>query len=117
MVTPFASGTFPVVISSADRLEILAQDPQLVETLAATTITAGKTMHEEKLDALRNAVLNSVNPRLRLDECLRLQFITFIEQMAPGHLKLMKYFSAPRQWYEGRGMSIPSVTTSKPLAI
>ena len=74
-------------------------------------------MHEEKLDALRNAVLNLVNPRLRLDEDLRLQFISFIEQMVPDHLKLMNYFSAPRQWYEERAMSIPSVTTSKPLAI
>ncbi|KWR73343.1 hypothetical protein RN04_03615 [Arthrobacter sp. W1] len=99
------------------KLENLAQDPELVETVVAATAAAGKTMHEEKLFALRNAVLNSVDPILRPDEDLRLRFIGIIEQMVPDHLRLMKYFSSPRRWYEERQLSIPSITTTRSLAI
>lgn len=98
------------------KLEDLANDPEFIDTVMSATAAAGKTLHAEKLEALKNAVLNSADPELRPGEDLRLRFIGIIEQMVPDHLRLMTYFQSPSEWFQQRPeVSIPSITTNQDL--
>ncbi|MGO2069680.1 hypothetical protein [Glutamicibacter arilaitensis] len=95
------------------KLEDLANDPEFIDTVMSATAAAGKTLHAEKLEALKNAVLNSADPESRPGEDLRLRFIGIVEQMVPDHLRLMNYFQSPKQWFDQRpDISLPTMTTT-----
>lgn len=69
----------------------LAEDESFVTTYINATRLAISEHREEKLVALRNAVLNSALPSSPDDDKLAL-FLSYIDRLTPWHLRLLGYF-------------------------
>jgi hypothetical protein len=73
------------------KLESLADNPAFVTTVLQATQIALRTHQEEKLEALRNAVVNSTTDQ-GLEPDLRAVFLNFVDAFTPTHLRILKYF-------------------------
>lgn len=83
--------------------EDLAENEAFMDAVVTATRAAHATNQEAKLDALRNGVLNTLAPDApSLDEQAR--FFRLIEELTPGHLKMLQFFSDPPRWFEERGL-------------
>ncbi|NTV80893.1 MAG: hypothetical protein HGA24_05660 [Candidatus Aminicenantes bacterium] len=72
---------------------LLKSDQFVTATLHATQ-TALKNHQIEKLEALRNAVLNA-SIGANLDEDLQMVFLRYIDELTPWHLRVLAYFHDP----------------------
>lgn len=98
-------------------LDALATDDVFIDTLIAATNAATNTAHEEKMHALRNAVLSSAQIESRPEEEMSVRFIRLVDEMSLSHLRLMAYFEDPRKWFEDAGnRSLPDISTHLELA-
>lgn len=74
----------------------LAQNDEFISAVFEATQAAMKTAKEEKLEALRSAVLNLALGKLNLDEVLRSSFFTYIDRFTPAHVAVLKLLADPR---------------------
>lgn len=72
----------------------LSESEEFVTAALHASSLALRTHHQEKLEALRNAVLN-VAIQQAPEDALQHMFFQWIESMSPLHLRLLKYFQAP----------------------
>jgi hypothetical protein len=72
------------------RFEDLAQNEQFVSAVLQATQAAVRTHQEEKIEALRNAVLN-VAIGIDLSQDLRAIFLSFIDTFAPSHMRMLRF--------------------------
>lgn len=64
----------------------------------------------EKLNALRNAVLNTaLSPKTDPEEALQHMFLNFVDVLTPWHLKILKFFDDPHDWVEKNKIDITSI--------
>lgn len=95
------------------QFEDIYDEPEFIETLAAATEAARKTAHREKLEALRNAVLNSIDRDVRPEEDLRLRFINNVDQMVPAHMQILKFYDDPQKHFDAKSsIERPSLSTT-----
>jgi len=73
------------------KLESLGENPAFVTTVLQATQIAVRTHQEEKLEALRNAVVNSASDEV-LEEDIRVVFLNLVDTFTPTHLHILKYF-------------------------
>jgi hypothetical protein len=73
--------------------ERLAQDEAFQSAFAHATQAAMRTHQQEKLDALRNAVLNVAIGNAPSDD-LQLVFLNFVDSFTPTHLKILTLFDS-----------------------
>ncbi len=79
--------------------EELAEDPAFIDAVVHATRAAQATHQQEKLDALRNAVLNSTLVGAPdVDEQAR--FFRLIDQFTPAQLRMLAYLNDPAGWYQ-----------------
>lgn len=76
----------------------LQQNENFISTLQRSLIIAQTTHSREKLEALKNAVINSVLVET-VDESMKSIFLSLIESLTPWHLSLLNYFNNPRIWF------------------
>jgi hypothetical protein len=93
-------------------IEQLAAKPQFVDAMLQVAM---RNSHEEKLDALRNAVLNSALPTAP-DETRQQIFISFIDSFSVWHLRLLKLLDDPYMWYYDNGKD-PNIGIGGKLAM
>ncbi len=79
------------------RLDALAQDPGFVTTVVQATQVAMRAHQEEKLEALRNAVVNSAIGNAPAQD-RRALFLRFIDDFTPTHLRVLRRFQDPRSF-------------------
>jgi 3-methyladenine DNA glycosylase Tag len=72
----------------------LAENEEFVSTVAETTRLAMATHRAEKLEALRNIVLNAA-VGLTLDEVSHGTFMSLVERFSVLHLRMMQVLNAP----------------------
>jgi hypothetical protein len=99
-----------VVVELGERVaeltpERLAQDDVFVTVVMQTSQIALRNHQVEKLDALRNAVLNSVLSTIEEDEMFI--FLRLIEQLTPVHLRTLKFLDDPEAWMRQHGTHHP----------
>jgi hypothetical protein len=70
-------------------LEGLATNHAFLDTVAHATVTAAWSGSQEKLEALRNAVLNSALPS-DIDADQQAMFLRYIRDFTPSHLRLLR---------------------------
>lgn len=80
-------------------LESLQQNEELITAVMHALQVAMRNHQKEKLDALRNAVLNVASARAP-DEDLQMMFMSFIDTMTPWHLRVIRFFQNPPASYE-----------------
>jgi hypothetical protein len=78
----------------------LSEDEAFITLLLATTRIAMQNHTQEKLDALRNAVLNSACGKTPVEE-IRDAFLGFIERFTLLHIRLLVIFSDGFVWNNG----------------
>lgn len=102
-----ASVVEEVQVRTADLTpEKLAQNDVFVTVAMQATQVALRNHQQDKLDALRNAVLNSALPN-SLEEDEQLIFVRLIDQLTPRHLRVLALLNDPPRWMERSGMANP----------
>ncbi|MER7007496.1 hypothetical protein ABT297_31250 [Dactylosporangium sp. NPDC000555] len=84
-------------------LESLAANDIFVDAVASATQAATRTHQALKIDALRNAVLNSALPGAP-DSDTQLMFLRWIEDYTAAHLQILTLLNNPEAWYDQRGI-------------
>lgn len=79
--------------------ERLANSDVFADAVMTAARTVEKTSQQEKLDALRNAVLNSVMPGAP-DADVRASFFAIIDDFTPSHLRMLRLYDDPRRWLD-----------------
>ncbi|MEE7456454.1 hypothetical protein MPAR168_15355 [Methylorubrum populi] len=72
----------------------LGENEEFVSTIFETTQMAVKTHRTEKLEALRNVVLNAA-AGVQTDDVLRGAFLGYVDRFSSLHLKVLKLLSDP----------------------
>ena len=85
----------------------LAENPLFVDAVVTTTRVIDHTHQEEKIAALRNAVLNSVAPNAP-DADSQAMFLSLVDRYTPTHLRLLTLLNDPVAWFESHGMAPPT---------
>ena len=80
-------------------IENLVEDEVFITTLINATQIAIRSHQKEKLDSLRNAVLNAALPN-SLDDELQLLFLSFLDTFSATHIRLLKFLDTPQSFVE-----------------
>lgn len=93
-----------------DRLtfEDLAGDPVFADAVINASRAAQATHAQEKLDALRNGVLNSTGPGAP-DVDLQARFFRLVEQFTAAHLTMLRFLADPVAWFDQRNLDKPNI--------
>jgi hypothetical protein len=86
--------------------ETLAENPVFVDAVVSATRTIEHTHQEEKIAALRNAVLNSVGrdaPDADTQEIL----LGLIDRLTKSHLRFLTLWNDPAAWFESHDLEPP----------
>ncbi len=89
------------------KIENLTQNEVFISTLLYATQAAMRTHQDEKLAALRNAVINSAI-RPSLDENLQLMFLNLVDRYTRWHLIILQFLNDPRQYGIDHKITFPS---------
>ena len=87
--------------------ENLQENEKFFTTLVHASSTAIRNHEKEKLDALRNAVLNSALPDAPSDTMQQL-FLNLVDSCTSWHIALLKIFQDPEQWALDNSHQFPS---------
>jgi hypothetical protein len=84
------------------RPESLADNEAFISATMHASRAALQTHHQEKLDALKNALLNIAINRAP-DEDQQAIFLAYIETLSTWHIRILKFFEAPLRFARERG--------------
>jgi hypothetical protein len=79
----------------------LADEEVFFDAVMRATRIADQTSREEKIEALRNAVINSVAPGAPDADRQQLYF-DLIDQLTPTHIRLLHVLNDPPGWFDDR---------------
>jgi hypothetical protein len=78
-------------------VENLPNNELFITAVLQATSIAVRNHQKEKLEALKNAIVNSVLPNAP-DESLQLTFLNFIDIFTPCHLIMIDFINDPKDW-------------------
>jgi len=84
----------------------LVEDPRFLDAVVSATRTIEHTHQRDKVEALRNAVLNSVSPDAP-DADTQAYFLNLADRFTASHLRLLTMWDDPPAWFEARGLTAP----------
>ncbi len=90
-------------------LESLQENETFIDTALEASQLAIRNSEIEKIDALRNAVLNSALPNPP-EKALQDMFFSFIDMFSVWHLKLLTLFQNPTNWLENNEKNMGNLT-------
>lgn len=88
------------------KIEELSKNNMFLTTIMHASQAAIRNHQEEKLEALRNAVLNASLPNPP-DEDMQLMFLNFIDTFTPWHIRILMFLNDPNEWAEKREIRYP----------
>jgi hypothetical protein len=94
----------------------LLDDDRFVDAVVSATRTIEHTHQEEKITALRNAVLNSVGPGAP-DADTQAIFLNLVDRFTPSHLRLLTLLDDPPAWFESKGLTSPQNIMAGPRTL
>ena len=100
-----------VVTEIQDKLEDmtpekLSQNEMFITVALQASQIAIRNHKKEKIEALRNALFNSVQPTAPSED-KQLIFLRLIDELTPWHLRLLGLLNNPRKWMEKNGINNP----------
>lgn len=98
---------------SGFSIKALSSNEDFVTAVMHATTAAMKNHQREKLDALRNAVLNSALQQ-SADANLHLIFLGWVDSLTPLHLRVLRLLSEPETWGDWNEPPQPPGTTGGP---
>lgn len=85
-------------------IESLAQNETFISAVVEASGIAVRTQNEEKLEMLRNCLINSAVDSSRGDFMTR-QFLQFVNELEPQHFIVLGYLADPSAWYDNHGIT------------
>jgi hypothetical protein len=95
-------------------LEVLSKKPLFISTFMQASQVALRNHQEEKLEALRNAVINSAKPNFAEDD-IYLMFLNWIDTFTIWHIRILYYLDA--RLLEVKDGRMPEITRTNPRAL
>lgn len=86
------------------NIDDLPANDTFVTVMTNATQVALRNHQQEKLDALRNAVLNSTLPNAP-DDDTQLMFLSLVDRLTPTHVRMLRLFGDPKAHTEERNIS------------
>jgi hypothetical protein len=86
----------------------LSQNEQFIDTIIQATSFAIKTSEQEKIAALKNAVINTAlneSPAKTKSQI----FLNLVDTFTAWHIKILTFFDNPRLWFTKSGQSPPNL--------
>lgn len=93
----------------AFNIDTLSENESFITTVTYATIIALRNHKEMKIEALRNAVLNSAVGNAP-DDDIQLMFLNFIDAFTPWHLRILMFYDDPKAWGEKNNIKYPNWT-------
>lgn len=81
--------------------ETLAQNDVFVDAVVTATQMRLRTSQQEKIEALRNAMLNAALPDAPEADIQQL-YLELIDRLTPTHLRLLSLLDEPTRWFHQR---------------
>lgn len=85
------------------NVETLCENDLFISILNRASQLAISNHQEEKLNALRNAIMNTALD-IDIDENEQMMFLNLVDSTTPWHLRLIHYFENPEQRYKERNI-------------
>lgn len=79
------------------KLENLSQNEIFITIVMHASQMAIRNHQKEKLEALRNAVLNAALPNAP-EEDIQLMFLNFVDSFTQWHLRILNFLNDPKAW-------------------
>jgi hypothetical protein len=95
-------------------LEDLRDNDKFIDAAMDATQIAIRTSRDEKIKALRNALLNAALPNSP-EESVQKMFFSFIDIFTDFHLSFLDLFRNPPLWFEKHSKQFPSVSSLNQL--
>ena len=91
------------------RLEDLRTNEAFIDTVAHASQAALRNSQQDKVDALRNAVLNAALPNPP-EESIQQIFVSLVDTSTVWHLRILRLLDDPPRWFveNGRGPLEPA---------
>lgn len=89
-------------------LERAANDDTFLDTALQASQLALRNHQEEKIQALRNAVVNAAASQAP-SASLQQFFLRLVDEFTVWHLRLLKLFQSPEAWFTEHGMPWPNL--------
>jgi hypothetical protein len=93
------------------KVEDLQHNESFITTVMQATQIALRSHEHEKLDALRNAMLNSALP-LATDDSLQQMFLAWVDRFTVWHLRILALYDDPKGWFAARNWKFPAFMNS-----
>jgi hypothetical protein len=97
-------------------LDALVDDDRFTDAVVSATRTVEHTHQAEKIEALRNAVLNSAVPGAP-DADTQAIILNLVDRFTASHLRLATLWDDPPAWFASRGLPQPTSTGSRALTV
>lgn len=97
------------------NVESLSQNELFISILNRTSQLAISNHQEEKVTALRNAVMNTAL-NIKIDENEQMMFLNLIDSMTPWHLKLIDYFDDPKERFRENNINPTEYMMGSPIS-
>lgn len=91
----------------------LSENEEFLDAIAQATRGAERTHREEKLHALRNAVVNTLLPDAP-DADEQAIFFALLDDYTVSHLRVLSLLSDPGEWYRRQGEVMPQLGPASP---
>jgi len=98
------------------HVEDLSKNEAFISTVLHASQTAIRNHQQEKLEALRNAVLNVAIGKAP-DEDVQLMFLNLIDALTPWHLRISRFFQDPVGLGNAKGLSTNTWTMGAPATL
>jgi hypothetical protein len=83
----------------------LQENQEFITAVTHATQIAIRSHEEEKLNALRNAVINTAK-KLDVGRNMRMIFLSYIDLLSPWHLILLDFFRNPKNACSAKGIDV-----------
>jgi len=90
-------------------IEKLSESDIFVTTVMHASQIAIRNHQEEKLVALKSAILNSTSSNAP-EEDIQMMFLNFIDELTPWHLRILKFLDSPNEWATTNDITFPQIS-------
>ena len=98
------------------KMENLSQNEQFITTVMQASQAAIRNHQKEKLEALKNAVLNAALPSAP-EEYLQLIFLNVADTLTTWHMRILKFFDNPEIYIKEANIKIPDWEEISPIGV
>ncbi len=95
---------------------VVSQRTERPKEPVVKTVVAASDTRSEKLEALRNAVLNPASSPL-VEEDVQHVFLNFVDELTPWHMRMLKFLDNPEEWLRQSAIPVPKNALGTALSV